>query len=237
MMPSLLQRMLPPGIVDCFTSIPKVALVDSFVSERGDKALIERCILSASATAVNEDTWPDIPSAEDAEELAILVLRLADSCTATQRNRITKLLQRGFGNPLLLFLCLGNEVYLSARFKEHIVSTLLPSELPDEFVADMDITHGFPANLRVLYNRWVCALYALRLCTNKKLLKLVPLIRYAPSTTPDDSILLQSQLHALMQDFFAIQAELKSCQHPGRRVELGNSRHLIKQNLLSLFPL
>ena len=237
MMPALLQRMLPPGIVDCFTSIPKVALVDSFVSERGDKALIERCILSASASAVNEDTWPDIPPAEDTEELAVLVLRLADSCTATQRGRLTELLQRGIGKPLLLFLCKGNEVYLSARFKEHIVSTLLPSELPDEFVADMDITHGFPANLRVLYNRWGCALYALRLCTNKKLLKLASLIRYAPATAPDDAILLQSQLHALMQDFFAIQVELKTCHHPGRRVELGNSRHRLKQQLLSLLPL
>ena len=237
MMPSLLQRMLPPGIVDCFTSIPKVAMADSFVSKRGDKALIERCILSASATAVNEDTRPDIPPAEDTEELVVLVLQLADSCTATQRNRITKLLQRGFGNPLLLFLCKGNEIYLSARFKEHIVSTLLPSELPDEFVTDMDITHGFPTNLRVLYNRWVCALYALRLCTNERLLKLAPLIRYASATAPVDAILLQSQLHALMQDFYAVQAELKSCHFPGRRVELGNSRYLLKQQLLSLLPL
>lgn len=237
MMPALLQRMLPPGIVDCFTPIPKVAMVDSFVSKRGDKALIERCILSASATAVNEDTWPDIPPAEDTEELAVLVLLLADSCTATQRNRITELLQRGFGKPLLLFLCKGNEVYLSARFREYIVSILLPSELPDEFAADMDITLGFPANLRVLYNRWVCALYALRLCTNKKLLKLAPLIRYAPAITPNEAILLQSQTHALMQDFFAIQAELKACHLLGRRVELGNSRHLIKHTLLTLLPL
>lgn len=237
MMPALLQRMIPQGIIDCFTPIPKVALVESFASKRGDKALIERCILSASATAVNEDTWPDIPPAEDAEELAVLVLRPADSCTSAQRNRLTELLLRGFGNPLLLFLCLGNVVYLSAQFEEHIVTVLLPNTLPDEFEADMNITHGFPANLRVLYNRWVCALYALRLSTNERLLKLAPLIRYAPATTPDDAILLQSQLHALMQDFFAIQSELKSCHHPGRSVELGNSRHLHKQQLLSLLPL
>lgn len=236
MMPALLQRMLPPELLDIYMELPKGGLTSGDTLKRGEKRLIETQVASAHGTVINEDLWHLIPASADTEELLILNLSVAATCTGTQRNRLTEILHRQFPNPLLLFIHHGGSTYLSARYGEHIIRVLLPDSLPPAFVADMDICHGFPAHLRALYNRWLCALYALRLCTDEKLLRLVPHIAYSPESSPAEAEALNAQLNSLINNYSATVSELKDCTQPGRRVDLGKRKHELKEQLLSLIP-
>lgn len=236
MIPDLLQNMLPPELLDIYMELPKGGLTSGDTLKRGEKRLIETQVASAHGTVINEDLWHLIPASADTEELLILNLRVAATCTTTQRNKLTDILHRQFPNPLLLFIHHGGSTYLSARYGEHIIRVLMTDTLPPAFVADLNIRHGYPAHLRALYNRWLCALYALSLCTNEKLLRLAPRIAYSPAPTPTEAEALRSQLNSLINNYSATVSELKDCTQPGRQVELGKRKHELKEQLLSLIP-
>ncbi len=237
MMHPLIRQMLPAAIADIFATVNKEDIAANCASKRGETTLILEKICSAKYTCVYDATWSAIPEADDAVALMIFYVRLHTDCTSAQRNRITELLHRGSANPLLLFMQHEDAVYLSARFGEHFVKVLLPAQLPPDFVQEMDIRQGFPAHLRALYNRWICALYALNTATDKQLLAIAGNINYCALPTPQQAQQHQADVAALLQQLSALRAQLNACRlNASKRVPLGNLRHSLINQLINLLP-
>ena len=234
MIPEFFSDMLPLQWEEYMESLPKTVLLERLSLKRGDRKLIEEGILRTAITAINDDLWPAIPAAADAEELLLLSITLQATCTTAQCKRLQELLHSALPHPLLLLLHVGATRYLSARHGECSISIPLPEALPPEFVQAMDIRHGSPANLRALYNRWLCALHALSLLQHDKLLQLVPNIGFRSFATLEQAVQFHKQLSALLREHAALEAELKSCRMPGKRVELANRRHATRQLILSI---
>lgn len=237
MMHPLIRQMLPAAIADIFATVNKEDIVSNCASKRGEGVLILEQVKSARYTCIYDAIWPDIPESEDAVALMIFYVCLNAECTTPRRNRITELLHRGSGNPLLLFIQHKNDVYLSARFGEHFVKVLLPAQLPPDFVQEMDIRQGFPAHLRALYNRWICALYALNTATDKQLLAIAGNINYCALPTPQQAQQHHADVAALLQQLSAVRAQLNACRlNASKRVPLGNLRHSLINQLINLLP-
>lgn len=234
MMPEFFQTVLPPEWEQYVNPLPKAVLPELPNLKRGDKKLIMEVILQASMTVVNDDLWPAIPAAEDAEELQMFSIELQATCTTAQRKRLQELLHGALPHTLLLLLHVGANRYLSARHGECSICSPLPHVLPQEFAQAMNIRHGAPANLRALYNRWLCALHSLSLLQHEKLLQLVPTMRFRHFASPEQAAPFLKQLNALLRELATLDTALKTCRMPGKRVELANRRHATRQLIISL---
>lgn len=237
MMCPLFQCMLPPQVADGLTTIPKTVLADCISLVRGDKAIVKEHVVSASATAINEDCWPSIPATSDVEEIAVFYISLVNGCKASIVNLLIKRLHATVNKPLLLFMEVDEAYHLSVSFEKDSYSVVLPSHCSDAFIKDMDIQCGSPANLQSLYNRWLCAIVALELSLNEKLQACIrspwPYLRLS---SPHAALALRTSLTSLLQEYASVQKQLRSSRLPARRVELGNQQHYIRQQILSLFP-
>ena len=101
----------------------------------------------------------------------------------------------------------------------------------------MDIRQGFPAHLRALYNRWICALYALNTATDKQLLSIAGNINYCSLPTPQQAQQQHAVVAALLQQLSAVRAQLNACRlNASKRVPLGNLRHSLINQLINLLP-
>lgn len=235
MMCPLFQSMLPPKVADGLTTIPKTVLADCISLVRGDKAIVKDYVVSAAATAINEDCWPSIPATSDVEEIAVSYISLVNGCKSSVISLLIKRLHAAVNKPLLLFMEVDGSYHLSISIKQDILSLILPAKCPESFIKDMDIRCGAPANLQSLYNRWLCAIAALELSLNDKLQACIrtpwPYLRLA---SPHAALAHRTSLTSLLQEFASVQKNLRSTRQPARRVELGNQQHFIRQQILSL---
>ena len=233
MIPELINLMLPPNLAE-LTPLPQGSMADHIATRKGDKAMILRTVATVYGTAVNDDLWPSISAATDAEELDIFYLQLIPACTTTELRRLTQLLHRKIENPLLLLLKKDDTLHISASTSSGFISFPLPHELPTEFITDMDIRQGYVTDLRALYNRWLCALYALQLYTNDKLRALSPNLTYLHFDNLQHAQSLCSRVSELLRLHSALTGELRTCRMPGKRVDLANSREDYRKQLLFL---
>ena len=237
MMCPLFQSMLSPQVADGLTTIPKTVLADCISLVRGDKAIVKEHVVSASATAINEDCWPRIPATSDVEEIAVFYISLISGCRSSVISLLIKRLHAAVNKPLLLFMEVDGAYQLSVSFEKDIYSVVLPSHCSDAFIKDMDIRCGSPANLQSLYNRWLCAIVALELSLNEKLQACIrspwPYLRLS---SPHAALALRTSLTSLLQEYDSVQKQLRSSRQPARRIELGNHQYSIRQQILSLIP-
>lgn len=237
MIPELFRQMLPPdweknGYV---CPLPKTVLLQELVLKRGDKTIIERGVKSASATVIRDDLWPTVPAVPDAQELSLFCIVMNPDCKPADRRRIQELLHAKLPHTLLLLVMVGEDAYLSARHGEYRMTLLLPAELPAPFLEALDIRHGAPANLRTLYNRWLCALYALDLAGNDKLQTLARGYSFTLAPSLVQAHEQHSEIISLLKDLKSISSQLKQRNIlPALRVKLGSQRKQLETQILSL---
>ena len=237
MIPELFKQILPPeweenGYV---CSLPKTVLLQELTLKRGDKTMIERAVKSASATVIRDDLWPTVPSAPDAQELSLFCIVMNPDCSAASRRRMQELMHAKLPHTLLLLVKVGENAFLSARHGEYRMPLLLPAELPAPFLEAMDIRHGAPANLRALYNRWLCALYALDLAGNDKLQTLARGYSFTLAPSLVQAHEQHSEITSLLKELKSVTSQLNQRNIlPALRVKLGSQRKLLETRILNL---
>ena len=237
MIPELFRQMLPPdweknGYV---CPLPKTVLLQELALKRGDKTIIERGVKSASATVIRDDLWQAVPAAPDAQELSLFCIVMNPDCQPADRRRIQELLHAKLPHTLLLLVMVGEDAYLSARHGEYRMNLLLPAELPAPFLEALDIRHGAPANLRTLYNRWLCALYALDLAGNDKLQTLAGDYSFTISHSLIQAYEQHAEISSLLKELKSISLQLKQRNIlPALRVRLGSQRKQLETRILNL---
>ena len=237
MIPELFKQMLPPDWEKngYFCTLPKTVLLQELALKRGDKTLIERGVKSASATVIRDDLWQAVPAAPDAQELSLFCIVMNPDCQPADRQRIQELLHAKLPHTLLLLVMEGSDSFLSARHGEYRMKLLLPAELPAPFLEAMDIRQGAPADLRTLYNRWLCALYALDLARNDKLQTLAKGYSFTIAHSLVQAYELHSEITALLKELKSVSSKLQQRNVlPALRIKLGNQRKLLETRILTL---
>ncbi|MGN0820177.1 MAG: DUF4391 domain-containing protein [Akkermansia sp.] len=235
-LPVLLQGMLPPEVPAVAVPLTKTLLRRQTARKKGDKALIDAAVESAWVTSLRFDTCGIPPAGEEYAELLVVCLRLSAAATPKQMSRLEEILLAAIPYPVFLIAAGDGFVRLSA-LPPHTpiadrVGLTLSAPAP-EFTADLAVPQPEPEpNLRAVFDRWLCALYAQRLVLNPP--KSVTAAPYRRLSSPAEAEALETQLNALRQQFAAARTGLKHAHNPADQIKYAKARRRAADEIAAL---
>ena len=238
-LPPLLQGMLPQPVSEVAVPLTKTLLRKQTARKKGDKALIDAAVESAWVTSLRFDTCGIPPAGEEYAELLVLCLQTAPAATPKQMSRLEEIVLAAIPYPVFLIVAGAGIVRLSALpphtpIAERVGLTL--SAPAPEFTADLAVPQPEPEpNLRAVFDRWLCALYARRLVFNPP--PPVSSVPYRRLASPDEAACLERRLNALRQQFSSAQAELRRVRNPNDRIRLAKDRKQAAEAIVSILQL
>lgn len=235
-LPVLLQGMLPPEVLAVAVPLTKTLLRKRTARKKGDKALIDAAVESVWSTSLRFDTCGIPPAGEEYAELLVLCLQTAPAATPKQMSRLEEILLAAIPYPVFLMVAGAGFVRLSALpphtpIAERVGLTL--SAPAPEFTADLAVPQPEPEpNLRAVFDRWLCALYAQRLALNPP--KSVTAAPYRRLSSPAEAEALETQLNALRQQFAAAYTGLKHAHNPADQIKYAKARRRAADEIAAL---
>ncbi|MGN0873848.1 MAG: DUF4391 domain-containing protein [Akkermansia sp.] len=235
-LPPLLQGMLPQPVSEVAVPLTKTLLRRQTARKKGDKALIDAAVESAWVTSLRFDTCGIPPAGEEYAELLVVCLRLSETATPKQMSRLEEILLAAIPYPVFLIAAGAGFVRLSALppntpIADRVGLTL--SAPAPEFTADLAVPQPEPEpNLRAVFDRWICALYAQRLVLNPP--PPVSPVPYRRLASPDEAACLERRLNALRQQFSSAQAELRRVRNPNDKIRLAKERRQAVEKLRNI---
>ena len=234
-----MQGMLPPTVLEVAVQLSKTLLRRQTARKKGDKALIDAAVESAWVTSLRFDTCGIPPAGEEYAELLVVCLCLSEAATPKQISRLEEILLAAIPYPVFLIAAGAGFVRLSALPPNTPISArvgLTLSAPAPEFTADLAVPQPEPEpNLRAVFDRWLCALYARRLVFNPP--PPVSSVPYRRLASPDEAACLERRLNALRQQFSSAQAELRRVRNPNDRIRLAKDRKQAAEAIVSILQL
>lgn len=233
-LPRLLPGLLPEKVLDVAARMPKTVLRERAASKKGDKARIDADIPSAWVTTLRHDTCGVPPYDGDAPVREILVLVCRVSGDQQHLPRLREMLHGAIPNHLLLLMESSSALYLSALPKGALLSQLVRAELSSphpDFARDMSSAVALK-NLKEVFDRWLCALYALHLSSHGP--KMSPLLPYRPTSSPEEAAALKHSLSSLDDRWRKANAVLKQKRSPQERINASRTRRVAADEIKAL---
>ena len=235
-LPVLLRGMLPPEVLAVAVPLTKTLLRKRTARKKGDKALIDAAVESVWSTSLRFDTCGIPPAGEEYAELLVLCLQTAPAATPKQMSRLEEILLAAIPYPVFLMVAGAGFVRLSALPPHTPIAArvgLTLSAPAPEFTADLAVSQPEPEpNLRAVFDRWLCALYAQRLALNPP--KSVTAAPYRRLSSPTEAEALETQLNALRQQFAAAYTGLKHAHNPADQIKYAKARRRAADEIAAL---
>lgn len=237
-LPVLLAGFVPAPILDAAVRLSKDLLRRRAAQAKGDKALIDKALLSVWVTSLRHDTCGIPPYKDDRgdySELLLIVASLTPDLKYAKRRRVQEMIHIALPYPTLLVLEDGPALHISALPPstpvENLVQLTLSAEAP-ELLADLKVPQVPPApHLKAVFERWLCAIHAQRIHQNPPPgISSYPYLRLA---TAKQAEVLAQTLHSLTNELSSVVTELKRSHQPQRRITLAKARKCLSSQIIS----